>query len=343
MVIVPFVANAYHLSDAIAHDVIEVAAASDKPICVIWGSPTGTEPIYQDVLIRSQVTVFRTFQQCITALKGYFGYHAARRRYVSPFAAGPVAPTDAGRAAAPTGPATLSDGGRDPGGPPPIQAPAPDRATVLSEIESKELLAGYGIPVTRDLVATSRAEALAAARSIGYPVVMKILSRDIGHKSDLGLVKVGLSSPDAVEAAFAELTGRAGGVAPSASVEGVLVSELASGIETVVGLTRDSVFGPTVMFGLGGVLVEILGDVSFRVPPFPPSEARSMIGEIRGARVLQGARGVPAVDLDALVAVVMGVQRLALDLGGRVREVDINPLMSRPDGAVAVDALVTLG
>ena len=332
VVICPFVANAYHLSDAIVHDVIAVAAISDKPICIIWGSPTGTEPIYQDVLIPSQVTVFRTFQQCITALKGYFGYHAARRRYVSPFAAAttPPGPAKVGAplaGAVPTGVALVG---------------AAPRGVTLSEVESKQLLAAYGVPVSRDLVATSADEALEAANAIGYPVVMKILSRQIGHKSDLGLVKVGLASPAAVGAAFAELTGRAAAATPSAAIDGVLVSELASGIETVVGLTHDVVFGPTVMFGLGGVLVEVLGDVSFRVPPFPASEARLMIEEIRGWRLLRGARGAAPVDIDALVAALMGVQRLALDLGDRVREVDVNPLMARPDGAVAVDALVTM-
>jgi acyl-CoA synthetase (NDP forming) len=316
VVVVPFVANAYHLSDAIARDVIDVAATSDKPICVIWGSPTGTEPVYQDVLVRSQVPVFRTFQQCLTALKGYFGYHAARRRYVSPFDA-------AARQPAPV-------------------ATVPGRAGALSEAESKALLAAYGVTVSRDLVATSPAEAGAAAGEIGYPVVLKVLSADIGHKSDLGLVRIGLSSPEEVSSAFGQLVARAAALAPSAVVDGVLVSELVSGVETVVGLTHDEVFGPAVMFGLGGVFVEVLRDVSFRVPPFGPAEARSMIEEVKGYRVLRGVRGAPAADLDAVVAAIMGMQRLALDLGDRVREVDVNPLVARADSAVAVDALVTL-
>jgi len=321
VIVCPFVANAYHLSDAVARDVIDVAATTDKPICIIWGSPTGTEPVYQELLIRSEVTVFRTFQQCITALKGYFDYHARRAGYTSPLgvAAGPGVPAAAA-----------------------LVARAPSAAS-LSEVEAKQLLAAYGIPVTHDIVVTSAAEARKAAALIGYPVVMKISSRDIEHKSDLGLVKVGLTSGQSVALAYRDLTARATQAAPAAVVDGVLVSELATGgVETVVGMVHDDVFGPAIMFGLGGVFVEVLRDVSFRVPPFSEGEARSMIAELRGRPLLDGVRGTPPCDIDALVATLMNVQRLVADLGGDIGEIDINPLLARADGVVAVDALVRM-
>jgi acyl-CoA synthetase (NDP forming) len=321
VIVCPFVANAYQLSDAIARDVVEVAATTDKPICIVWGSPTADESAYQDVLRLSAVPVFRTFQQCVTALKAYFGYHAFRATYVSPFDVPPAPEVPEARA---------------------IVAAAP-RGGSLSELESKGLLAAYGIPVSRDIVVTSAAEAARAAASLGYPVVMKILSRDIEHKSDLGLVEVGLTTAASVRATYRRMMETAAEAAPHAAVEGVLVSELvAGGVETVIGMTRDDVFGPALMFGLGGIFVEVLEDVTFRVPPFPESQARAMVESIRGHALLRGARGRPAVDVSAIVAAIMGLQHLALDLGDDILELDVNPLLARPDGVVALDALVTL-
>jgi acyl-CoA synthetase (NDP forming) len=163
---------------------------------------------------------------------------------------------------------------------------------------------------------------------------MKVSSPTILHKSDLGLVKVGVSSPKDVKAAFDELMAADG-------AEGVLVSEMVSdGVETVVGVARDDLFGPTVMFGLGGVFVEVLKDVTFRVPPFDRDEARRMIEEVKGFPLLTGARGRPKADVKALVDVILKVQRLAVDLSDEMAELDINPLVVRPKGVVALDALV---
>jgi len=172
-------------------------------------------------------------------------------------------------------------------------------------------------------------------------VVMKISSPDLAHKADLGLVEVDVAGAREVRAAYGRLLERAEAAAPTADLEGVLVSELVTGgTETVLGVADDPLFGPTVMFGLGGVFVEVLGDVTFRVPPFDRAEARRMVTELRGSPLLTGARGRPAADVGALVDVIMRVQRLAVDLAGEVTELDINPLVVRPKGAVAVDALV---
>jgi acyl-CoA synthetase (NDP forming) len=208
----------------------------------------------------------------------------------------------------------------------------PDAA--LSEFESKQLLAAYGIPVTNERLCTTRSEAAKAAEAIGLPVVLKVSSSKILHKSDAGLVKVGLTSSKEVKAAFDEIMAAKG-------AEGVLVSELVpSGVETVVGMAQDDLFGPTVMFGLGGVFVEVLKDVTFRVPPFDRDEARRMVEEVKGYPLLTGARGRKKADVKALVDVILKVQRLAIDLADDVSELDINPLVVLPKGAVALDALV---
>jgi acyl-CoA synthetase (NDP forming) len=202
----------------------------------------------------------------------------------------------------------------------------------MSENESKQLLSAYDIPVTREEVATSASAAVKAAAAIGYPVVMKASSRDVAHKSDRGLVRLGVDSPKAVREAYAKL-------AP-ASHGSVLVSEqIDGGVECVVGMSHDELFGPVVMFGLGGAFVEVFGDVSFRVPPFDAAEARRMIDEVRGSALLRGVRGRSKGHMKALVETIMKVQRLAVDNADQLAELDINPLVVLPKGVVALDAL----
>jgi acyl-CoA synthetase (NDP forming) len=198
------------------------------------------------------------------------------------------------------------------------------------------VLAEYGIPVPRHKLATNAKQAVTAAEEIGFPVVLKACGADILHKSDLGLVLVGLTSAKQVRATFEEFMAKAPGA------DGVIVSEMISGdgVECVVGMTHDELFGPVAMVGLGGVFVEVLKDVAFRVPPFDKAEARRMVDELQGLPLLLGARGRPKADIGALVDVIMKVQRLAVDLADDVAELDINPLVVRPKGAVALDALV---
>jgi acetate---CoA ligase (ADP-forming) len=310
------------MSDRLAQDLVDVAETTDKPVCVIWGSPVGTEAAYRDILLSSsKVIVFRTFGNCVGAVKAWADHHELRSRYRSPFARVATRPSPArdhcrARLAAASGP--------------------------LSERSSKELVAAYGIPVSRDILTTTAAEATRAARAIGYPVVLKVCSPDIAHKTDLGLVRVGLKTATDVREAFHQMADLAA-AHPDAVIEGILVSEqLDDGIEAVIGLSTDALFGPTVMVGLGGVLVEVLGDVAVRVPPFDRREARRMIDELRGVALLRGARGRPAADIDALVDIIMKVQRLGTELIDDVFELDLNPVLVRPEGrgAVALDALV---
>jgi acyl-CoA synthetase (NDP forming) len=207
---------------------------------------------------------------------------------------------------------------------------------VLSEFEAKAVVAAYGVPVTDDRLCHSPAEAVRAAGGAGYPVVMKACSPDLAHKSEHGLVVTGVSSAADVRRTYAALLDRSP-VVP----DGVLVCPTAApGVECVVGVSQDALFGPVVMFGLGGVLVEVLGDITFRVPPFDRVEAGRMLREVQGFPLLAGARGRPEVDLRALVDVVMRVQRLAVDFADSLVELDLNPVVAGPSGAVALDALV---
>nr|WP_208029783.1 acetate--CoA ligase family protein [Rhabdothermincola sediminis] len=213
-----------------------------------------------------------------------------------------------------------------------------------SERDAKAILAAYGIPTPREVLAGTAAEAARGARSIGFPVVLKACGPTLAHKSDLGLVRVGLGSAAEVRAAHRAITEAA--TDAGLALDGVLVAEqVTDGVETVVGVAPDPLFGPVVMVGLGGVFVEVLRDVAFRVPPFGRDEARRMLTELRGFPLLAGARGRPPADVGALVDVVLRVQRLALDLDGELVELDLNPLLVRPKGrgAVALDALAVPG
>jgi acyl-CoA synthetase (NDP forming) len=313
VLIAPIAGSFSPISDKLARDLVDAASKTSKPVCVIWGPPPGLDEGYREVLLKSQLPVFRSARNCLTAVKGWLDYHAFRSRYRSPFERGvPARALPAARGAK-----TLLTPGR-----------------ALSERASKELLRAYGILVTRDELATSAAEAARAGRAIGFPVVMKASGETLLHKSDRGLVRVGIGSDREARAAFSELTA----AAPEA--EGVLVCEqVTGGVETVIGVVQDELFGPAIMFGLGGIAVEVFRDVTFRVPPFGKDEARRMIEEIQSISLLKGARGRPKANLNAIVDVIMKTQRLAMDLAGDISELDINPLLALPNQAVALDAL----
>ena len=209
----------------------------------------------------------------------------------------------------------------------------------LSEHESKQLLASYGIPVTREGLARDEGEAVSTAEEVGYPVALKACSAELLHKSEQEAVLLQLSDPEAVRRG-------AGRILASAPVplDGVLVQEMVPGNrELVLGLSRDPQFGPCVMLGLGGVLTEILEDTAFRVAPFDAAEAEDMTRELRASALLGPFRGQEAVDLEALCRALVAMGRIGLELEA-VAEVDVNPLIITPQGGiVAADALVVLG
>ncbi|AKL66600.1 MULTISPECIES: acetate--CoA ligase family protein [Streptomyces] len=307
------------MSDRLAQDLVDAAERSDKLVCVIWGSPVGTEEAYRTTLLgSSRVATFRTFGNCITAVRAYLGHHRFTAGYRSPFEDAPRTPSPSYRKAQ----ALMRPGQQ------------------LSEHAAKQLLRAYGIRVPREQLVTSAAAAVRAAGLVGYPVVMKASGPQLGHKTELGLVKIGLTSASQIRDAYRELTDIAR--YENVPLDGILVCQMVErGVEMVVGVTRDDLFGPTVTVGLGGVLVEVLHDAAVRVPPFGEDQARAMLTELRGHALLEGVRGAPPADVDALVEVVLRVQRMALELGDSLSELDINPLMVLPrgQGAVALDAL----
>ncbi len=207
---------------------------------------------------------------------------------------------------------------------------------ILTEHEAKKLLAKYGIPVTKENIAGSADEALAIAMHIGTPVVMKISSPDISHKSDVGGVVLNVEMEE-VRTTYNNIISRIGKAAPDAKIEGVLVQQMVKpGHEIIVGLKKDAQFGYALMFGLGGIFVEVYRDVSFRVIPIGKNEALDMISEIKGYPVLKGIRGRKPADIDAIARVLVSVSLMAEK--ENIVELDINPLIVNENGAVAVDA-----
>jgi acetyltransferase len=215
--------------------------------------------------------------------------------------------------------------------------------TRLDELSALALLEAYGIPTAGASLATTADQAVALAEGIGYPVVMKIVAPAIIHKTDVGGVQVGIGNAEEARSAFDQIMAGARRAHPDAAVTGILVQRmLAGGRELIVGVVRDPSVGPLVMFGLGGVLVEALGDVVFRLAPIHRHDAGDMIRGIRGVRLLDGIRGAPPADLGALEDVLLRVSHLAADFPA-IRELDVNPLLAFGDGAVAVDARVLVG
>lgn len=213
---------------------------------------------------------------------------------------------------------------------------------LLTEVEAKDLLSATGVTVAQARLARTREEAVALARVIGFPVVLKVCSPDVVHKSDIGGVKLNLSSPAAVGGAFDEIVSAVTQAQPTATLDGVSVQPMARpGIEVIIGLTTDPQFGPIVMFGLGGVSVEVLKDVAFRLAPLNPRDAQAMIQEIKSVPLLTGKRGQPATDLAALAHTLLQVSALA-EAHPEIKELDLNPVFAYPEGCLAVDARIVL-
>lgn len=214
----------------------------------------------------------------------------------------------------------------------------------LTEFESKQILSMYGIPVPKQGLARTIDEALAVAEEIGYPVALKVVSPNILHKTNAGGVKLGISSPSMVREAYIEILRKAKEYEPDADVWGILVQEMVEGErEVIVGMKRDPTFGPTVLFGLGGVFVEVLRDVALRVAPLTREDAFEMIKEIRGYPILEAYRGQPPADVESIVDIVMNVAQLAQDFRV-ISEMDLNPVFVREKGkgSIVVDARIIL-
>lgn len=215
----------------------------------------------------------------------------------------------------------------------------------LTEIEAKQIFTAYGLPVTKTMLATTEEEAVQLTREIGYPVVMKIVSPDILHKSDAGGVKVNIKDEQSVREAFRTITANAYEYKADAKIHGIAVQEMAPwGTEVILGSVNDNTFGPTMMFGLGGIFVEVLKDVTFRVAPVTSSQALRMLGEIRGAPILAGVRGEEPRDRTVLAETICAYSTMILDLADEIAESDANPVLvyAEGKGVKVVDARIIL-
>ena len=309
-------------ADAQAQQVISQRDRTDKGVVFLWtGSRDAKAGLAQ--LKEARIPIFYTPDKLARGLQSRLAYHTWReRRLADGFATAPprTAPQDQAIA----------------------QALGLGRPT-LSESESKALLAAWGVPSAREHRANSADAAVAAAEQLGFPVALKVDSPDILHKTEAGVVRLNLGDMAQVRTAYAEILANAKAYAPQARIIGVSVQEMVGdGVEVIVGVNCDPQLGPVLLFGSGGVMVEVYNDVALRRCPITRSEAQAMIAEVKGARLLQGFRGRPAADLAALADTLVRVSYLAMHLEGHLAELDINPLMVLPSGqgVKAVDALV---
>jgi len=210
--------------------------------------------------------------------------------------------------------------------------------TVLTEFESKNLLKKIGIPIPEQELATTKEETIAAAKKIGFPVVLKLIAEDIIHKSDTGAVKLNINSEVEIATAYDELMKISSQSEKSISVQKMAAEPIT---ELIIGMTTDAQFGPALMFGIGGILVELLEDVSFRIAPITEYDAREQIHEIKGFPILDGYRGKPKADLDAIVNTLLKISDLVIK-HEEINEMDLNPVFIYENGLVCVDARIIL-
>lgn len=304
----------------LAREIAELDRATAKPVVVCWSARNELAAEAYVLLDERRIPRFKTPLRACRALAGLTDFAEARRRHAA--RAGERVRRIESRHAREQLAAT--------GG-------------VLGEHAAKRLLAAYGIPVTREELVQTREQAVASARRIGFPIALKVCSADIPHKTEAGAVRLALANEAEVGAAYDEVLASACRFNPRARIDGVLVQEMVTGaIEAIAGVVNDALFGPAVMFGLGGVFAEVLRDVSFRLCPVRRGEARDMIRGVRAYPVLAGARGKAPADLDALEEALERLSALALDLEPSVAEVDVNPLFVSPKGGgvKAGDALI---
>lgn len=212
----------------------------------------------------------------------------------------------------------------------------------LLEPEAKTVCHEYGIPITKFKVAKNETEAVKFAKEIGFPIVLKIVSPDVIHKFDVGGVVLNLNSEAEVRDAYNKILENVKQHKPDAKVLGIMVQEMApQSTEVIVGATKDPQFGPALMFGLGGIFVEVLKDVAFRIAPISESDAKEMITEVKAYPILKGYRGQPPVDIDAIVKILLNTSKLVME-HSEIKELDLNPILVYEKGAKTVDARIIL-
>lgn len=299
----------------------ELAEQHGKPACVVWLTEWLEGPGAREAEANPRVGLFRSMDRCFAALAAWHGRGRRQRAPGQASAAARLSPPDsASRAAA------LLDAAA---------------GTTLTERKAKSVLAAYGVPVVGERLVADAEAAVAAAEALGFPAVLKVESPDLPHKTEAGVIRLGLEDAAAVREGFAAVMANAARVYPPPRVNGVLVQPMVPpGLEMVVGARLDPLFGPMVVVGLGGILVELLRDSAIALAPVGEDEARAMLRRLKGYKLLEGFRGLPPVDQGRLVDIIRRVSELAADGRDRIAEIDVNPLICAGERQVAVDALI---
>ena len=307
-------------SGARAPTIVEAAARTDRPLAVVWMNEWYQGPGSEVLDADPRVCMFRSADRCFATLRAWFDWH--ERRTCKP-------------AAARRSLASAAQGARA------ILSAARDRGAALSETDSKRLLGCYGIAIPLEIVARDPEQAASAAAKIGGPVAIKIVSPDILHKTEAGGVRLGLSTPENVREAARNILASAARYAPQARIDGISVQQMVpAGVEIVLGVKNDRQFGPLVAAGLGGIMVELLGDPAVRLAPIGEQAARAMLASLKGHALLTGFRGKPGVDIDGLVDTICRLSELAHDLKDVIDQIDVNPVIASAGSVMAADALI---
>jgi acyl-CoA synthetase (NDP forming) len=297
-----------------------LAEEHGKMACVVWQTEWQDGPGVVEANQCDRVALFRSMNACFSALAAW-QWRADKRTAGAQIVSATMAATIAkarGLIAEASGP-------------------------TLTEREAKTVLALYGVPVVGEQLVQSDDEAVNAAAALGYPVVLKVESPDLPHKTEAGVIRLNLRTADEVREGYAAVMANAGKVTPPPRINGVLIQPMVpQGIELVVGARNDPLFGPLIVVGLGGILVEVLNDTALSPAPVTPFEAEGLLRQLKGIKLLQGFRGMPAVDIKRLAGVISDVSRFAADHRDSVAELDVNPLICAGDRITAVDALIVV-
>jgi acyl-CoA synthetase (NDP forming) len=308
----------HEIADARLQLLRELAAEQEKPVALVWMSEWLQGPGIERYEALERVPLFRSAGRCFAAIAAWHAHH------------------DRGAGAATPHRRFADAGARERARS--VLAQADD---TLTEREAKQALACYGVPVVEERLAAGADEAAAAARSLGYPVAIKVESPEIPHKTEAGVVRLAIADERALRAAYAEVMAAARRVASEEEIRGVLVQPMAQGVEMLVGARVDPVVGPVVVVGSGGVLVELVEDSVAALAPVSVEEAHAMLRRLKGWRLLEGYRGAPPADAAALAGTVARVSEFAADFAHEIEELDVNPVMCSPGRVLAVDALIT--
>lgn len=303
----------------VAKAAVEVAKKTEKPVLMLNNQSSGFNEEIRDIMEAGNVPLLQGTREGLLAVNNLIKYAEFLRKPVPVFT---IKRNDSAHKMLPEGDA------------------------VLTEFESKKLVAQYGIPVTKEYLCRSKGEALKKAEEFGYPLVMKLISKEIQHKTEAGVVKLNIKNAMEVGEAYDEVIRNAAVYNPKAIVQGVLCYKMIEEpvAEAIVGVFSDPYFGPAVVFGLGGIMVEVIKDRALLIPPIGREEARRAIDSTKGSKLLNGFRGKPKGDIEALIDVIVKVGEMTVDLAGRIDSLDINPLLILPEGkgVIAVDALVSI-